>query len=306
MFHINRCNIVNSRHASMKENSEIRALLQLLDDPDEVVYKEVSEKIKDYGKRIIPNLEDFWQQTQDSQVQFRIEHIIHEVNLDDVLQQFTSWFANNKNDLFNGALLLASYLFPTFDEMQAHRTLKSIYQSCWLEINQYLTPLEQINTINSIVYSMYKFKGHDLEENKPAHYFINEVLETRLGNNYSLGLLYQVLCEKLDIPVFAIQLPRQFLLAYFTTENDLHSPDQPQLKIQFYIDPNNGSIYTQNDVDHYLKKYDLEIDEYTYLPLHHHDIIQFTIEALIQTYDMINEDDKSADLKKILMCRQFI
>ena len=42
------------------------------------------------------------------------------------------------------------------------------------------------------------------------------------------------------------------------------------LKIQFFIDPNNGTIYTQNDVDVYLKKYNLKTDEYTYLPLSNH------------------------------------
>lgn len=100
------------------------------------------------------------------------------------------------------------------------QNLKSIYQSCWLELHNYLTPLEQIHVINSVFYSMYKFTGFDLEANKANHYYISEVLETREGNNYSLGIIYQLLCEMLDIPVFAIQLPRQHLLAYFDNQYD--------------------------------------------------------------------------------------
>ena len=49
----------------MEENREITALLHLIDDPDEDVYSTVSDKIISFGKEIIPNLENLWENKMD-------------------------------------------------------------------------------------------------------------------------------------------------------------------------------------------------------------------------------------------------
>lgn len=288
----------------MKDNKQIRALLHLLDDPDIEIFDSVSKQIMQYGKEIIPNLEAFWENTTDTDVQFRIENIIHKVNFNTVFEGFENWFKAEKPALLVGSILLARFRYPDLNEETIRKTIKSIYQSCWLELNNYLTPLEQISIINSIFYSMYKFKGHDLEENKPNHFYINEVVDSRLGNNYSLGIVYQILCEMLDIPVYMIQLPKQTLLAYFDTIHDFLNLDKkPIKKIQFYIDPSSGLIYTQNDVDAYLKKYHLITDENTYLPLSNKDLICNTIDALCVVYEELREEEKKDELSQLIELR---
>lgn len=280
-------------------------MLQLLDDPDKDVYSVIADKILNYGKEIIPNLESLWETTMDTELQDRIETIIHKVNFNDVYVSFEKWFNSDYPLLLDGAILLGKYRFPDLDENIIRKTIKSIYQSCWLELTNYLTPLEQINIFNSVFYSMYKFKGFDLEENKPNHFYINEVIESRNGNNYSLGLLYQVLCSMLDLSVFAIQLPRQYLLAYVDNTEDffISTHDSQTIKIQFYIDPNNGTIYSQNDVDAYIKKYNLEISENHFLPLSVKDVMFSNIEALSQVYEQLEETEKRDELLKILDLR---
>ncbi len=288
----------------MKDNKQIRALLHLLDDPDQEIFASVTEQIMHYGKEIIPNLEAFWELTTDADVQERIENIIHKVNFNTIFEGFENWFKAEKPTLLLGSLLLARFRFPELNEEMIRKTIKSIYQSCWLELNNYLTPLEQISIINSIFYSMYKFKGFDLDENKPNHFFINEVIESRCGNNYSLGIVYQLLCEMLDIPVYMVQLPKQCLLAYYDTIHDFLNLDKkPVKKIQFYIDPSNGLIYTQNDVDVYLKKYHLLTDEYTYIPLSNKDLICNTIDALCNVYEALKEEEKKLELAQLIDLR---
>lgn len=284
----------------MKESNELKALFHLLDDPDRDVYNTISDKLIHYGKEVIPKLEHLWEVTQDNAVQERIEDIIHKVNFNEVSQHFEKWNRAEKPGLLNGALILASYRYPQINEDDIRKTIKGIYQSCWLELNNYLTPLEQINIVNSIFYNMYKFKGMELEENKPGHYYLNEVIESRTGNNYSLGILYQIICEMLDIPVYAIQLPKQYILAYFDTLHDFFRKDDPGTqRIQFYIDPNNGMIYTQHDVDAFVSKYQIETDENTFQPLGNKGILFKTIEALVQVYQLNEEEDKAAELNKL-------
>ncbi len=285
----------------MKDTKEIKALFKLIDDPDDNIYTTVSDKLINYGKKIIPNLETLWEHTQNQDVQERIETIIHKVNFNDVQQQFQEWALDEKPSLIKGAIQLAKFRYPQIDENNVRKTIKSIYQSCWLELNNYLTPLEQINIINSIFYNMYKFTGFEVEENKPSHYYINEVIDSRHGNNYSLGLLYQSLCDMLDIPVYAIQLPRQYILAYFDTIHDFYDREKQAVrKILFYIDSNTGMIYTKQDVDQYIKKYDLKIEPHTFEPLTNKQIIYKQIEALVMVYEMENDYEKTEELKKLL------
>ena len=64
----------------MEETKEISALFKLIDDPDEEVFGAVSSKIVDFGKTIIPNLENLWETTPNEQIQERIELIIHRLH----------------------------------------------------------------------------------------------------------------------------------------------------------------------------------------------------------------------------------
>jgi len=60
----------------LKENKEITALLNLIDDPDEDVYHTVSNKLVSFGKEIIPNLENLWESISNEETQERIELLI--------------------------------------------------------------------------------------------------------------------------------------------------------------------------------------------------------------------------------------
>jgi hypothetical protein len=110
----------------------------------------------------------------------------------------------------------------------------------------------------------------------------------------------------LDIPVFAIQIPKQFILAYYDTLHDFFNKEnKPIHKIQFYIDPSNGMIYTQNDVDVFIGKYEIETDENTFLPLSNKAIIYKKLEALMQVYQLLQEEEKVTELTKLMaLCNE--
>lgn len=285
----------------MKDTSEIKALFELLDDPDQNIYEAVSQKIIHYGKEIIPNLETYWEQNLNNVLHERIENLIHQVNLNDCLNLFNKWNQTPSNNLLEGALIFAQYKYPNYDKLHCKEIFKKIIQNCWLELNQYLTPLEKITIINSIFYNFEKMKHFELTEDVPAHFYINEVLETKKGNNFTLGILYQALCYDLDIPMFAIQLPRQHLLAYIENYDEYLAKDkQINPSILFFMDPSDGTYFSQNDVDTYLKKYDFKKNENTFKPMSHQQIIFNTIQALSGVYASLKMDKEMNDLNLFL------
>ena len=238
----------------MQENREISALFHLIDDPDEEVFSSVSERIVSLGRAIIPNLEHLWENTPDESVQGRIEMLIHKLHFRDLVNDFTTW-KNGSCELLQGALLAARYRYPEMIATNTLQEMEKIRRNIWLELNSYLTPLEQINVITGILYSYYKMKGNEVAYDLQEDFLINKVIENKKGNAITNGILYLIICELLDIPVKAINIPKQFILGYFDIDYNFPNPTrQKSEKINFYIDPLNGQIYSHKDVENYFKR----------------------------------------------------
>jgi regulator of sirC expression with transglutaminase-like and TPR domain len=285
----------------MWENKEISALLQLIDDPDDEVFDTVSEKILHYGKAIIPNLETLWEHTADQSVQERIEQLIHRVHFQDLQQELLDWSKSKHAEILKGAIIVAKYQFPDLNVPELLSQFDKIRRNIWLELNNYLTPLEQVNVFNSILYNYYKLQGHELTEREPKYFFINQVLESRQGNSYTLGVLYLALCEMLDIPIFAVEVPRQFIFAYIDTLYHFFSPETDGVQqIQFFIDPLNGMVYTQKDVDTYLKKINATERDSYYTPLLSKRVIFKMLEELCLCYRYKREDQKADEIQQLM------
>lgn len=285
----------------MQVNREIQALLHLVDDPDREVFDTVASQLLRYGKEIIPNLEQLWETTEDEGVQYRIENLIHRALFTELQHEFASWSREPAPSLFKGAVLVAKYRYPELNAQQLMKQLDQMRRNIWLELNHYLTPLEQINVVNSILYNYYKLQGKEITERDPNLFFINATLESKQGNAFSIGVIYLALCELLDIPIFAVGLPRQFVIAYFDTQYHFMTPDtEPVQTIQFYIDPVNGMVYTQNDVEVYLKKIRAGHEERFFQPLSNKDVIIRMLEEMALTYDYANEEEKAQEMHQLI------
>lgn len=269
----------------MIEDKEISALFHLIDDPDDEVYSTVRTKIISFGKAIIPNLENLWENSPSEEIQERIESIIHKLHFRDLTEDFIYW-KDGSCELLQGALLTAQYQYPEMQAAQALQEIEKLRRNIWLELNNYLTPLEQINVITSILYNYYKQKGVEIAYNMPEEFLITKTLETKKGNAISNGILYLVLCELLDIPIKATSIPRQFILAYFDPQYQFTNPKgNPAEKINFFIDPLNGQIYSHKDVENYFKRISVPPTPSYFRKLTNKRIIQFLLEELSKCFD---------------------
>jgi regulator of sirC expression with transglutaminase-like and TPR domain len=286
---------------NMQQNKEITALLRLIDDPDGEVFDTVAEKLLNYGREIIPNLEQLWEVTADEEVQERIEFLIHRVHFQDLQAEFLEWSKAKQPELLRGAILVAKYQFPDLNIPSILAQFDQMRRNIWLELNNYLTPLEQVNVFNSILYNYYKLQGHELTEREPKYFFINQVLESKQGNAYSLGILYLALCELLDIPIFAVELPRQFVFAYIDTLHNFFSQEEEGIQqVQFYIDPMNGMVYTQKDVDAYLRKINASERQQYFAPILAKRVIYKMLEELALCYRYKREDEKADEIQQLM------
>ena len=80
-------------------NDEIKALISLLDDPDELIFDQIRLKIQSLGEEIIPVLEDAWEhEAYGILFQSRVENIIHNIQFDNVKADLGAWAATEEKD----------------------------------------------------------------------------------------------------------------------------------------------------------------------------------------------------------------
>lgn len=284
----------------MEHNKEITALFQLMDDPDEDVYSSVSNRILSFGKDIIPSLESFCENTPASLAQERIELLIHRLQFEELLKEFEQWAKHEDAEILDGALLLARFVTPDINIDEYKAEIERIRRNIWLELNSYLTALEQVNIVNKVLFSHTRLQGEEVSYSNKDPFLLNLVLDHKKGNAITLGILYQYLCKMLDIPVQVIHLPRQFILAYFDDSFlDLQTGEPVGQEILFFIEPTSGQIYTQKDVDNYLKKLNILSSSYIFKPMSATKVISLMIDELAKCYDQSNETIKKADLIRL-------
>lgn len=283
----------------MEQTKEISALFNLIDDPDEEVFGAVSEKIIDFGKTIIPNLEHLWETTPNEEIQGRIEIIIHRLHYTDLVEDFRQWTISGHHDMLVGALLVSKFQYPDLSTSPVLLEVEKIRRNIWLELNNYLTPLEQVRIVTGILYSYYNLKGNEVAYAEVNEFLIHKVLESKRGNQLSNGILYLIICELLDIPVKAISVPKQFVLAYFKPGYSNESSGDYLNKIEFFIDPSSGMVFTHKDIESYFKRISVPPIQTYFKPLSNKKVIQNLIEEASKCFSTDKDAYKKEELLKL-------
>lgn len=284
----------------MQETKEINALFTLIDDPDDEVYSTVSRKLVAYGKNIIPNLEHLWETTLSEDVQERIEMIIHHLHFTDLTNDLSEWRDSAYHDLLFGALLVSKYQYPDMHTTPVLQDIEKIRRNVWLELNSFLTPLEQANVLSSIVYNYYNLKGVEVNYEHPDDFFINKVLAAKKGNALTNGIIYQVLCDLLDINAKIINIPKQCIIAYYHSDyEEATHKGHPQDKIHFYVDATTGQAFSHKDVENYFKRLNVPPTASYFKPQSHIRIIQVLLEETAKCFDSPAKDYKRKELLQL-------
>jgi len=281
---------------------EVIALITLLDDPDDGIYSEVKNRFIILGPPAIPHLETAWENSFDALMQKRIEGIIHTIQFKALQNALKHWAENEQDDLFKGCAIIARYQYPDLDENKLKKQLHQIKQDVWLELHDDLTAIEKVKIINHIMFEVHQFGGNITNYHAPQNSFINVVLETKKGNPVMLSVIYALVCKELGIPIYGVNLPQHFVLAYVNDFANLFDPSHKTLSdnILFYVNPfSKGLIFNQGDVDAFIKQLNVEPETKYYLPCSNLDIIKRLLNNLIYSFDKMGYAEKVQELKDL-------
>jgi len=274
------------------KKEELTALLKLLDDTDPMVYNAVKNKLLEADEKIIQDIQTAISISKDNIFVQRADDIINTIRYKKIDNEIVEWINNKQNDLLYGAYLIAKYQYPEIEFEDVNEKLNKIINDLRLEINLYLTGLQQIRKINHILYNIHRFSGDFSNIINPENSYVNKVLERKKSNDISIAILYIHIAQKLGLPVYGVDFPKNILLA-FTDKNTKEA--------LFYINPfNKGAVITKKDIESFLNNHKIKTKRKYFETCSNATILIKLLRFLIHSYSSKNNAEKLEEIKRIL------
>lgn len=283
----------------MIPKNEISALLDLIEDPDELVFSLIKDKLISLGPEVVPDLEQAWDQNKFGlEYQTKIENIIHEIQFKDVADGLKTWFQNGCLDLLEGAILINKLAYPTLDKAKIYIQIEAITQDAKIVINNGDTGLEKVFKLNNVLFNVYEFSGNRKNYYSPDNSYLSEALRNKKGNALMLSIIYLEIASRLNLPIKGINLPNHFILGYKDINKIGEEFGENNLGFLFYINPfSAGEIIYKKDVDQFLDKLKIPQDPIYYSECSNLQIIMRMIANLEYSYQKIENNEKLEELK---------
>lgn len=272
------------------KQSEIKALISLLDDEDYEVLNHVETKIRSMGDTVIPYLEDRWEESSLSPLmQKKLEDLIHDLQYNAFFERLLNWRNSGSEDLLEGMWAIATYQYPELSLEKLRQDVEQIYYEVWLEIRDGMHPMDQIKTLNSVIFGKLKFGANTKHFHSASNSMLNIVIDLKKGNPVSLCVIYLLVAQKLNLPIWGVNLPNLFILTYKSGN------------MQFYINVfNRGLVFSRVDIDNYIAQYNFPQNEIFYQPCNNLDIIRRVLRNLTLAFEKVGDDDKVKEIEKAL------
>ena len=101
------------------------------------------------------------------------------------------------------------------------------------------------------------------------------------------------------VPNTPLSIPKQFVLAYFKPGYSDENLENPQEKIEFYIDPTSGQVFTHKDVASYFKRISTDANPSFFKPQNNRSVIRHLIEESSKCFTDEKELYKQKELQDL-------
>lgn len=219
----------------------------------------------------------------------------------DALERFRTFAARAgaKDDLVEGALLIAQQEYPQLDPSVYRRRLDEMKKETAQTISkrgaaatQEVAEIERIERLNELFYERWGFRGNQENYYDPRNSFLNDVLDRRTGIPITLSVVYAEVARGAGLNLSGISMPGHFLLG-LANRDDL------------FIDVfNKGALLTRKDCAARMRELRPEIQfrpEYL-VPVSPRQILSRMLNNLLGIYVDDAKFAKALQMAEMLVC----
>lgn len=281
---------------------KLKALIYLLDDSDEEVFKIAEDALLKEEVSIVPILMETLLNTSSFIYQERLKALILNLEFKNIKHELRKWVLDS-DDLLYGAYIVAKYVYPSLKYEEINTEVTKIKTDIWLELSDNHTAIEKVRILNHVLFNIYDFSRNKKDIFSPDNSLINSVLKSKRGNLISIAILYSVIAQRLDMPVYGVSLPANFVLAYMDDTSDLVKTDSGiEGAVLFYVNPiNEGLILGKKEIEFFIRQQKLDFKVSYFLPCSNHEIIRRLLNNLVVSYEAEENREKVEELEQLLL-----
>ena len=283
------------------DNSSVKALISLLEDPSEIIFNEIYQTILFLGEDGIPHLQFAFDESESELQKERIAKILDELKLEKLGNDLNSWKEFHSEDLLAGLILIARYGYPNLEIVEIEKTLNAIEIMVMNKIKG-KTNVEIAHILNQVILFDFGFNGNIRNYSGINNSFINKVIENKISNPIGLSNIYLLIAKRLNISLVGINSPNHFVLGYVNDKyTDTAIIDGSVMdNIDFYVDPfNNGLMMNVDDFDAMLLAVPYALVDKKFLPATNIDIVKRVMNNLIYALFTTGEKTTAEELLNI-------
>ena len=276
----------------MSTRAEIESLMFLLEDPDPFVQEQVQLRFMELGDRAVPLLDQIRVQTKDKEEKKRAKEVLHKLTFSTLKGDFAELLLEgigNRAQLERAVITLARFGHPTLRESEYVKTLDHFADMLRPSLRYKRSEREKMRILMKFIFEDLNFRGDNKDYHNPANGFIDQVIERRKGLPISLSLVAMFIARRLQLPVFGVNMPIHFMLAFVGEKEE-------QL-----IDPyDQGAEVSYDQCYFFLKKNNVTPKPEHFKMASDIDILARCIRNLMHSYERNEEHDQVQELKSLL------
>ena len=283
--------------------TKIEALIRLLEDPNNQVFEQVKNELVKIGDDALSSLENAAQKNSfGDEFNERVVSLINEIQRNVLKDELIQWINSEEKDLLLGSIIVSKHHDTYLEDSLVYDTIQSLRRAIWLEFNDYQTSFEQIKIFNRIFFGVSKFNCLNKESYSPDEIDISKVLESKQGAPLTIGLIYSIIAQSLDLPVYGVNLPNSFVLAFMDyNQSNFIINQQNDFGVLFYINPKAlGDILDAREIDDFLSSRNLNPNRSHFEPCSNSSLIKRMIEDLMISFQHIGDVRKASDLNELI------
>ena len=285
-------------HIKLSREKERKALLNLLDDPDPAVYSIVSDRIMQEGPDMLPYLEERYEDCRTLDEYNLISKLISHIRVDSIANSLDIWKQAPLHDLMVASWLVSSVIYTDLAFKTIDNWINDIMKDLWLKSDINQTAIEKTLLLNHIFFGKYRMRGTVKGKNNPEDFLINKVIENKTGDELIIGMIYQSLAQRLNIPLKPLLLKGgTYLLAYMAEDpNGMYNSD-----VLFYIYPmRRGIVFEQTEVQNFINAQKITPKPLLIEPNNPEELITTLISSLKNVYGLCKMPERESEYDRLL------
>jgi regulator of sirC expression with transglutaminase-like and TPR domain len=227
---------------------KLSAMISLLDDEDEAIFKSVSKELFGVFKSDRPEAAEVMRLIVEKKngasdfVSARIEDFIDEIQFQKLSPQFLRGLMDGAT-LESFVFMIMHIGYPDADAAIYKRELARLESA--LRVAYFTSSMTEVDKVFMMSVALFEregYRGNAAGYYEPDNSYINRVVERKLGIPISLGAIYLMLAERLGLPIYGVNMPAHFMLKY------------EKYNLELFIDPfNQGRVLDKQDCIRFLQ-----------------------------------------------------